>query len=131
MMQIDKPSIKFEESQNGAVAKFTIEPLERGFGTTIGNARQGYMEWHEGGAVSNRVYFTQRGNYAESVSVSTTLTYPKNVSAAGGTVSPSRGTSYTITFTSGATYSGEPAGTTVDVSYSYSGGSATGFSALR
>lgn len=97
--------------------------------TTIGNARQGYMEWHEGGAVSNRVYFTQRGNYAESVSVSTTLTYPKNVSAAGGTVSPSRGTSYTITFTSGATYSGEPAGTTVDVSYSYSGGSATGFSA--
>ena len=38
MMQIDKPSIKFEESQNGAVAKFTIEPLERGFGTTIGNA---------------------------------------------------------------------------------------------
>ena len=38
MMQIDKPSIKFEESQNGAVAKFTIEPLERGFGITIGNA---------------------------------------------------------------------------------------------
>ena len=38
MMQINKPSIKFEESQNGAVAKFTIEPLERGFGTTIGNA---------------------------------------------------------------------------------------------
>ena len=38
MMQIDKPNIKFEESNNGAVAKFTIEPLERGFGTTIGNA---------------------------------------------------------------------------------------------
>lgn len=38
MMQIDKPSIKFEESNNDAVAKFTIEPLERGFGTTIGNA---------------------------------------------------------------------------------------------
>ena len=38
MMQIDKPSIKFEESNGGAVAKFTIEPLERGFGTTIGNA---------------------------------------------------------------------------------------------
>ncbi|MBQ7977961.1 MAG: DNA-directed RNA polymerase subunit alpha [Clostridia bacterium] len=38
MMQIDKPIIKFEESNGGAVAKFTIEPLERGFGTTIGNA---------------------------------------------------------------------------------------------
>jgi len=38
MMQIDKPSIKFEESNNDAVAKFTIEPLERGFGITIGNA---------------------------------------------------------------------------------------------
>ena len=38
MMQINKPSIKFEESQNGAVTKFTVEPLERGFGTTIGNA---------------------------------------------------------------------------------------------
>ncbi len=38
MMQIDKPSIKFEESNNDAVAKFTIEPLERGFGHTIGNA---------------------------------------------------------------------------------------------
>ncbi len=38
MMQIDKPTIKFEEQNNGAVARFTIEPLERGFGTTIGNA---------------------------------------------------------------------------------------------
>ena len=38
MMQIDKPQIRFEESNNGAVAKFTIEPLERGFGITIGNA---------------------------------------------------------------------------------------------
>ncbi len=38
MMQIDKPNLKFEESDDGAVAKFTIEPLERGFGITIGNA---------------------------------------------------------------------------------------------
>ena len=38
MMQIDKPQIRFDESNNGAVAKFTIEPLERGFGITIGNA---------------------------------------------------------------------------------------------
>ena len=38
MMQIEKPRIFFEESNNGATAKFVIEPLERGFGTTLGNA---------------------------------------------------------------------------------------------
>ena len=38
MMQIEKPRIFFEESNNGANAKFVIEPLERGFGTTLGNA---------------------------------------------------------------------------------------------
>ncbi len=38
MMQIDKPTIKYEESQRGAVANFVVEPLERGFGTTLGNA---------------------------------------------------------------------------------------------
>jgi len=38
MMQIDMPNITCEESKNGSVAKFVVEPLERGFGTTIGNA---------------------------------------------------------------------------------------------
>lgn len=98
-------------------------------GTTIGNYREGYMEWHYGGAVSNRVYFTQVGNYVESIDVTTTLTYPKNVPASGGTVNPSRGTSYVFSFTSGSTSSSTPSGVSVNVSYSYSGSAANGFSA--
>lgn len=38
MLQIEKPRISVSEEKNGAVAKFVLEPLERGFGVTIGNA---------------------------------------------------------------------------------------------
>ncbi|MCL2540000.1 MAG: DNA-directed RNA polymerase subunit alpha [Firmicutes bacterium] len=38
MMQIEKPRINFQEASGGTTAKFVIEPLERGFGTTLGNA---------------------------------------------------------------------------------------------
>ncbi|MGD9901153.1 MAG: DNA-directed RNA polymerase subunit alpha [Spirochaetales bacterium] len=38
MMKIEKPRINFEESKNGSFAKFVVEPLDRGFGLTIGNA---------------------------------------------------------------------------------------------
>jgi len=39
MIEIEKPNIKIDgESDNGAKGKFTIEPLERGFGTTLGNS---------------------------------------------------------------------------------------------
>lgn len=37
MMEIEKPRITAEESNNGASAKFIVEPLERGFGITLGN----------------------------------------------------------------------------------------------
>lgn len=37
MMEIEKPKILCEESSDSAYAKFTVEPLERGFGITIGN----------------------------------------------------------------------------------------------
>ncbi len=37
MMEIEKPRIVAEESENGYVAKFVVEPLERGFGITLGN----------------------------------------------------------------------------------------------
>ena len=36
-MEIEKPRITAEESNNGASAKFIVEPLERGFGITLGN----------------------------------------------------------------------------------------------
>lgn len=38
MLQIEKPRIECIEENGGAYAKFVLEPLERGFGVTIGNA---------------------------------------------------------------------------------------------
>ena len=38
MLGIEKPKITCEETKNGAKAVFIAEPLERGFGLTIGNA---------------------------------------------------------------------------------------------
>jgi len=38
MLQIEKPRIECVEQENGSYAKFVLEPLEKGFGTTIGNA---------------------------------------------------------------------------------------------
>lgn len=39
MIEIEKPRIETEEiSQDGTYGKFVVEPLERGFGTTLGNS---------------------------------------------------------------------------------------------
>lgn len=37
MMEITKPTITCEETENGSKAKFVVEPLERGYGITLGN----------------------------------------------------------------------------------------------
>lgn len=37
MMQIEKPKITCEETNNGCFARFIVEPLDRGFGLTLGN----------------------------------------------------------------------------------------------
>lgn len=37
MLEIEKPRIICEEQEDGVYAKFTLEPLERGFGVTVGN----------------------------------------------------------------------------------------------
>lgn len=37
MIEIDTPKISVEEKDNGCIAKFIVEPLERGFGITLGN----------------------------------------------------------------------------------------------
>ena len=37
MMEIEKPKILLDEQENGAKAIITVEPLEKGFGITIGN----------------------------------------------------------------------------------------------
>lgn len=38
MIEIKKPKISVMENENGSEAKFVIEPLERGYGQTLGNA---------------------------------------------------------------------------------------------
>lgn len=38
MMQIEKPKLLCEETNDGSYAKFVVEPLDRGFGLTLGNA---------------------------------------------------------------------------------------------
>ena len=38
MIEIEMPKITCDESSDSAYAKFTVEPLDRGFGITIGNA---------------------------------------------------------------------------------------------
>lgn len=38
MMEIKKPKIVCEENESKNFARFTVEPLERGFGTTLGNS---------------------------------------------------------------------------------------------
>lgn len=39
MIEIEKPKIETEElSNDGTYGKFVVEPLERGFGTTLGNS---------------------------------------------------------------------------------------------
>lgn len=37
MMEIEKPRITCEETDNGMFARFVVEPLDRGFGITLGN----------------------------------------------------------------------------------------------
>lgn len=38
MIEIEKPTISKEIGEDGAYGKFVVEPLERGYGTTLGNA---------------------------------------------------------------------------------------------
>lgn len=38
MIEIEKPKITCEETDNGTFARFIVEPLDRGFGITLGNA---------------------------------------------------------------------------------------------
>ncbi len=54
MLEIEKPRIECIEEEGGAYAKFVLEPLERGFGITIGNAlRRVLLSSLPGAAVTN------------------------------------------------------------------------------
>ena len=44
MIEIEKPKIEcVEDPANGTYGKFTVEPLERGYGITLGNALRRIM----------------------------------------------------------------------------------------
>ena len=43
MFDFEKPNITIEKSDDGRYGKFVVEPLERGYGTTLGNARRRIM----------------------------------------------------------------------------------------
>ena len=37
-MEMERPKITCEETDNGMFARFVVEPLEKGYGITLGNA---------------------------------------------------------------------------------------------
>lgn len=54
MLEIEKPRIECVEEDGGTYSKFVLEPLERGFGVTIGNAlRRVLLSALPGSAVTN------------------------------------------------------------------------------
>ena len=54
MLEIEKPRIECIEEKGGSYAKFVVEPLEKGFGVTIGNAlRRILLSSLPGSAVTN------------------------------------------------------------------------------
>ncbi len=38
MIEIEKPKVSIEEIKNDRYGRFVVEPLERGYGTTLGNS---------------------------------------------------------------------------------------------
>ena len=54
MLEIEKPRIECIEEKGGSYAKFVVEPLEKGFGVTIGNAlRRILLSSLPGSAITN------------------------------------------------------------------------------
>ena len=55
MIEIEKPSINVEDlSEDGSFGRFVVEPLERGFGNTLGNSlRRVLLSSLEGVAVKS------------------------------------------------------------------------------
>ena len=56
MLEIEKPRLECDESaEDGSYAKFVIEPLERGYGTTLGNAMRRMLLSSLPGAAVNSI----------------------------------------------------------------------------
>ncbi len=62
MMEIEMPKIEVEESENGSYAKVVVEPLEKGFGLTLGNAlRRILLSALPGAAITNIKFAEELG----------------------------------------------------------------------
>ena len=62
MMEIEMPKIDVEESENGSYAKVVVEPLEKGFGLTLGNAlRRILLSALPGAAITNIKFAEELG----------------------------------------------------------------------
>ena len=56
MIEIEKPKIEcVEDPANGTDGKFTVEPLERGYGITLGNALRRIFAVSRAGKIKNHV----------------------------------------------------------------------------
>lgn len=62
MMEIEMPNIAVEENESRSYAKITVEPLEKGYGLTIGNAlRRILLSALPGAAISNIQFAPELG----------------------------------------------------------------------
>jgi DNA-directed RNA polymerase subunit alpha len=62
MMEIEMPKIEVEENENGSYAKVVVEPLEKGFGLTLGNAlRRILLSALPGAAITNIKFAEELG----------------------------------------------------------------------
>ena len=62
MMEIEMPKIEVEENENGSYAKVVVEPLEKGFALTIGNAlRRILLSALPGAAITNIKFAEELG----------------------------------------------------------------------
>ena len=59
MMEMEKPKIIVEENETYDYAKITVEPLERGFGLTLGNALRRTLLSSLPGAAVQGIKFNQ------------------------------------------------------------------------
>ena len=55
MIEIEKPTINKFIDQDGCYGKFVVEPLERGYGTTLGNSLRRIMLYSLPGAAVSQV----------------------------------------------------------------------------
>ena len=59
MFDFEKPNILVEKSDDGRYGKFVVEPLERGYGTTLGNALRRIMLSSLPGSAVSQIKLTE------------------------------------------------------------------------